>query len=407
MKGRGAMGSSRAFFAFLMLAAAAASTACSSRNLRKRATFPDAPVERGIAYSTRPGNPDAGVDPVEFATPIVTENLILMPSETEGLEARDRYTFTRKWRLPVKNGVGSQPALEGNTLYFGGGDGRFYAVDVDMGTVRWHYETKAPVFAKPLVAGGRVYFMASDDVLYALEKETGKWVWHYKRTVSMPTTIRGNPTPVLDGDRLLAGFSDGYFVAVGAKDGNLRWETRIHRGTKFTDVDAEAVVDGKQVFVPSYDGGLYALDRESGRVLWFTDVGGSKKVVLDEGEGKILYLAASDGRVLSVDRDSGKVNWVFELDQGTPTEILLKGTYLVFGSSRQYLYVIRKGDGSLAYRFNAGLRSGFFGSPVAAPPLQEKNAPEEFYIYSNFGTLYGFQWKRPMKEQKALFGISI
>ena len=389
-----------------LLAVAILSSACSSRNLRKRATFPAAPVERGVSYSTRVNSPDAGVDPVEFAAPLITENLVILPSETAGIEARDRYDFSRKWRLAMKNGVGSQPVLDGGTVYFGASDGRFYAVDVDLGIVRWHYETKAPVFSKPMVAGNRVYFMASDDVLYCLEKDTGKWVWHYKRTISTPTTIRGNSTPVLDGDRVLAGFSDGYFVALGAKDGNLRWETHVHRGSKFTDVDAEAVVDGKQVFVPSYDGGLYTLDRESGRVQWFTDVGGSKRVVLEEG-GKTLYLAASDGRVLSMDKESGKVNWAFELDLGAPTEILMRGTYLVFGSSRQYLYVVRKGDGSLAYRFNAGLRSGFSGAPVAAPLKQEKNPAEEFYIYSNFGTLYGFSWKRPAKEQKALFGISI
>ncbi len=367
------------------------SAACSSRNLRKHATFPDAPVDRFLTYGTRTEFPAAGEDPVEFATPVVTDHNYIIPSETRGIEARDRVLHSQRWHMPVANGVSSQPLHDADTIYFGANDGYFYAVDADLGSVKWRYETKSPVYAQATVQKGRIYFVASDDVLYCLEQDTGRWVWHYKRTVSAGTTVRGNAVPLLDRDRALLGFSDGYFAALNAKDGNLLWETRIQRNTKFMDVDAEAVIDGNQIFVASYDGGLYALSRDNGRVLWFTDVGGSKKVLLDEREGsKDLFLPTSDGRVLSVNRETGKVNWAFELDLGTPTNVIAHGIHLVFGSSRQYLYVIRKGDGGLVYRFNAGMRSGFFGSPVVAP----SGTGDEFFLYSNFGNLYGWRWRK-------------
>jgi outer membrane protein assembly factor BamB len=378
------------------LASAALSGACSSRNLRKHATFPNAPVDRFLTYGTRTEFPNTGEDPVEFASPVITENNYIIPSETRGIEARDRNLQSLRWRMAVAGGVSSQPLYDADTVYFGGNDGQFYALDADLGSVKWKYETKAPVYAQAAVQKGRIYFQASDDVLYCLEQETGRWVWHYKRTISASTTVRGNGVPLIDRDRVLIGFSDGYFAALNAKDGNLLWETRIQRNTKFMDVDAEAVVDGNQILIPSYDGGLYALSRDNGRVLWFTDVGGSKKVLLDDAEGsKSLYLPTSDGRILSMNRETGKVNWAFELDLGTPTNIIDHGIYLVFGSSRQYLYIVRKGDGGLVYRFNVGLRSGFFGSPVESP-----NGGDEFFLYSNFGNLYGWRWRK--ENPKAL-----
>ena len=142
------------------------------------------------------------------------------------------------------------------------------------------------------------------------------------------------------------------------------------------------LIDGDRIFVPSYDGGLYALERSKGKLLWYIDVGGSRKVVL---EGKQLYLASSTGQVLSVNKDSGRIAWRFEIDNGTPTSLVLHENFLAFGSSQQYFYAIHKGDGSLAYRFNAGHRSGFVSSPV--------QSERDIFAFSSFGNLYVFRWK--------------
>jgi outer membrane protein assembly factor BamB len=370
--------------------------ACTSRDLRRGVTYPNAPLKRTVTFGTRTVTPMAGELPAEFATPLVSRDLIYLPSETKGLMALDKELHSLRWNFAIKNGVSSQPVIDDNMIFFGGHDGKFYALDADTGAQIWQYETKAPVYSRAAVNKGAVYFMASDDTLYALEQKTGKWLWHFKRTVNMPTTVRGNSTPFIDRDKVYVGFSDGYFAAFNTKDGNLSWETRIHKGAKFTDVDAEPVSDGTKFYVPSYDGGIYALDRNNGKVLWFADVGGAKRVLLDDNS-KALYLPSSDGRVVSLDRETGRVNWVFELDAGTPTALAANGIYLMFGSSKQYFYVIHKGDGSIAYRFNVGLRSGFYGAPVHVS--KDLNSRDMTYIYSQFGNLYGFQWKAVKVEK--------
>jgi len=272
----------------------------------------------------------------------------------------------------------------GHTLFFGANDGYFYALDAEFGRILWRYETKLPVYAKPTLAGGKIYFTTSDEVVFCLDQNSGKWFWHYKRTHNIGTSIRGNSSPTIDGKHIIVGFSDGYVVALGAKDGNLVWERKIHSGKRFMDVDASAVADGSTLFMPSYDGGLYALDRTTGKILWKVDAGSAKKVLLDPRDSKSLYVAASDGTVVALNRSSGRILWKFELDAGTPTELVLKDNYLAFGSSVQYFYVIHKGDGSLAYRHNVGLRSGFVSNP-----FQSEN---ELFLMSNFGNLYVFRW---------------
>lgn len=369
----------KALLASLMLAGALGG--CGSRNLYKNTRIENPPLERTFVHMTRTQNPEAGVEPTEFGSPAATSDTVFVSSETNGIEAFERSTFRRRWHLPIKNGVVSEPIIENGILYFGGNDGNFYAVDAEFGRVLWKYETKAPVYGRPALIGQRVYFLASDDVVHCLDQSNGKWVWHYKRGGNYITTVRGNSSPVVSDGFAYVGFSDGYLVALDAKDGNLRWEQRIHKGTKFTDVDAMVQLDGDRLYIPSYDGELYALNRQSGKVLWHIDVGGSKKVLIDGGT---LYLGASSGNIMSINKDTGRIGWKFELDQGTPTNLVQHENYIAFGSSQQYFYAIHKGDGTLAYRFNAGLRSGFFSSPV--------QSGNEIYALSNFGNMYVFRW---------------
>jgi len=181
-------------------------------------------------------------------------------------------------------------------------------------------------------------------------------------------------------DIVYVGFSDGYMAALNALDGNLKWESRVNTGAKFTDVDATPLLDADNIYIPSYDGALYVLNRNTGSVRWHVDFGGSKKVII---EGGVLYLASSDGCIYSLNKDSGRVQWKFELDRGAPTSLLVYSDYILFGSSQEYFYAIQKNTGKLAYRFDSGLRGGFVSSPVLAG--------DEIYALSNFGNLYVFK----------------
>lgn len=374
-----------------ILALALSVLACGSRNLYRNADTRKAPFDRGFIYQTRIVDPDAGVEPVEYASTVVTADTVYVSSETKGLEAFSRSNFARKWVHSVKNGIGAEPVYvpsasnessSSGTLFFGANDGAVYAVDADYGRLIWKFETKNPVYAKPTVVGGRVYVSSSDDTVYCLDQGTGKWVWHYKRSGNYVTTVRGNSSVAIADGKAYVGFSDGYLVSLGAKDGNLLWQTKIHTGSKFTDVDGTPVVDGARILVASYDGGLYSLDKASGKIQWKVDVGSTKKILLDKDS---MYAASNDGNIYALNKESGRVLWKFELDNGTPTNIVQYGNYLVFGASQQYFYAIFKGDGSLAYRFNSGMRSGF----VSTPYISQK----EIFILSNYGNLYVFRDK--------------
>lgn len=325
----------------------------------------------------------------EYSNPIVVENTLIFGNQSIGLVALYPTINQQRWFLPIPNGVMSELLADHGSVYFGGGDGRLYSVNAETGRVNWSYDVRNPVISRPTVSGGKVFVTTSDDTVYAFDASTGKWLWHYRRRSAPNATILGASAPLVEGNEVIVGLSDGFMVALSAPDGALKWEKKLHQGTRFTDVDAHPVLDSGVLYIPSYDGALYALNRKGANVIWRLDTGGSKTVAV---EGQKVYLPSSDGNIYSIQANSGKVLWKFELDHGVPTRLAVTERYLIFGSSYQYLYVIEKETGKAVYRFNVGYNSGFSGAPVF------DSKTRRVYFLSGAGNLYAFSLRDPKQK---------
>jgi len=325
----------------------------------------------------------------EYSNPVLIENTLVFGNRGIGLVSIYPHVNQTRWTLPIKGGVISELTVDRGSIYFGGGDGFLYSVNSETGKANWRYDLRNPIISKPTVSGGRVFVTTSDDVVYAFDAGTGKWLWHYRRRSSQVATIRGASEPLVDANEVLAGLSDGFLVALSVEEGQLKWEKKLHSGTKFTDVDAHPVLENGIIYIPSYDGALYALKRQGGDTIWRFDAGGSKDAVIDD---QTLFLPSSDGTVYALQKSNAKILWKFNLDGGVPTQLIVTDKYIVVGSTFQYLYVLEKDSGKGVYRFNAGFESGFSGSPAYDPSSQR------VYALSGAGNLYSFQFRQPPKK---------
>jgi len=89
----------------------------------------------------------------------------------------------------------SQPAVADGTLYFGGEDGKFYAVDAKSGATRWTFTLppKHVVRDGPSVAAGRVYFGDLGGTVRALDQRTGHLLWQYQTDDNPYATATSSP----------------------------------------------------------------------------------------------------------------------------------------------------------------------------------------------------------------------
>ena len=152
-----------------------------------------------------------------------------------------------KWvfAVPTATGAQSQPAVVGNTLYFGGTNGVFYALNATTGKLRWRFNTARivhvasnPLRDGPAVSRGVVYFGDNKADLFALDARTGKLRWIVKLDSHPAAVITGSP--VVYHGRVIVGVSSveelfalvpaypcctfrGSLVALDAQTGRLLW----------------------------------------------------------------------------------------------------------------------------------------------------------------------------------------
>ena len=167
---------------------------------------------------------------------------------------------------------------------------------------------------------------------------------------------------------MLTGFSDGFLVALGARDGDVLWARSLAGpAEQFMDVDATPVVIGDTVVGASYGSGLTGLDLRDGRPLWRLGVPGVAG--LEAVAGK-LYFANSETGLNAMDAQ-GNILWRQGGGRGGGKNPELWGDvtaplpvkdYLLVATSKAGLFVAEKAGGALVRAFNPG--GGLCSRPV-------------------------------------------
>jgi outer membrane protein assembly factor BamB len=226
---------------------------------------------------------------------------------------------------------------------------------------------------------GKVLAISSSDDLYALGETDGKERWHYSHRGDEKMTVRGTASPVVFGNEVFQGFSDGYFVALGAAQGRELWKRKLAVRSRFYDIDFTPYVDEQLVIVATYDGSLYSLDRLTGNTKWLFPIGSYSGPLV---EGDVLYVPGLDRNFYALDRDHGQVKWKVEFEGNVGMEPVKVGDYILLPTSGDPQYLIDPKAQKIAW--SGSLGTGSFGGASADPDGW-------FYTLSNYGNLYSFQ----------------
>lgn len=316
--------------------------------------------------------------------PLLIDKMILQANAVDGLVAFDRTTGKQLWRMNLAGGAEGGVQVVGERVFFGSSNGRFYCLQLGNGREVWSVPVRAETLAPPSVEKGVVYFQSGAEIVYALDAQTGKQLWSYNRQVTANLSIRATTRPVVAGETLLVGFSDGYLVALRKRDGGVLWERKLGKSNRFQDVDSTPVVSGNSIFVSSFDAALYSLNLEDGKINWVVDEGGYVPVTVGSGNfSDRLFYSTATGKILTIDKQSGKALQTIALKKGIATQPALYKNYLIYGESEGDLVVADLQGGRPLARFSPG------DGLVSRPSIREDSG--EIYFISNAANLYALR----------------
>lgn len=246
-------------------------------------------------------------------------NRRFVPATAAGIDRDNVAGLELAWSLafPKVTDMRSQPAIIGDTMYFGDKTGKVYAIDRRSGCIRKHTEVLSGIRSAITVAtlaSGKKLLVFADSMasIYALDPDTLKTVWQQAARIYETSVITGSISyhndrlfvPVSSYEVAVSGSpshvcckSHGGVIALDATSGRELWQWH---GT------ADATLQGQ-----NRDGGdIYG---PSGVSVWSTPAVDPKRNRIYIGTGENLSHPVTDtsDAIIALDMDSGALAWRF------------------------------------------------------------------------------------------------
>jgi outer membrane protein assembly factor BamB len=280
---------------------------------------------------------------------------------------RFRPPFRRLWVFGARNLVEFPPAVAYNRLFFTNNSGVMFAVGAKNGGRAWRWRSGRCTASSPAVAGSLVIqvFLARrpcnregaklDGLVVAFYVGSGKVRW--KRRIGPSET-----SPLVAEGRVFVGDWNGNVWALSSNTGRVLW--RFHAGGQIKSGLAYA---SGRLFFGSYDHRVYSVNARTGRLVWRASAQerlGSQATFYSTPSvayGRV-YIGGTDGKVYSFGAASGKLRWT----QGTGGYVYASPAVyrrrVYAGSYSANFYALDAATGDIAWTFRAN--GPISGSPT-------------------------------------------
>src|SRR5260370_19492028 len=229
------------------------------------------------------------------------------------IRALDNKTGKVKWSYDIRKD-GEQSQFHGDPLVTDelvilapdGNIGHVYAFERSTGTVRWKYRVDERGVASDIARlEGNVYAVTLGDELVSLDLKSGKPNWTFRGGYSGQDCLTCS-SPVAAEGQVYFGGLDGFAYALNAQTGKLIWKRDL--GAKVT---TSAAIRGRDLYLGTAKRHLYRLNIDSGEVLSDSATDAAPNGHLTVADGSLVVFLG-DEIFASFDLDLKKLRWSVE-----------------------------------------------------------------------------------------------
>jgi outer membrane protein assembly factor BamB len=271
---------------------------------------------------------------------------------------RFRPPFRRKWVFGARNLVEFPPAVAYDRLFFTNNSGVLFAVGTKTGGRAWRWKSGRCAASSPAVSGQLVIqvFLARrpcnrtgsslNGLVAAFYAGSGKVRW--KRIIGPSET-----SPLVAEGRVFVGDWNGNVWALNANTGAVLW--RFHAGGQ---VKSGIAYSSGRLFFGCYDHHVYSLNAHTGRLVWRASAQqrlGSQATFYSTpavAYGRV-YIGGTDGKMYSFGAASGKLRWSQSTGGYVYSSPAVWERKVYVGSYDHYFYCLDAATGDVRWRFRS------------------------------------------------------
>ncbi len=256
------------------------------------------------------------------ASPVIGGGRLYAVDSSGVIHAFDATSGARVWSHTIQVSgdlrdatFGGGATFANDVVYATSGTGDVVALNAASGAEIWRKKPAGPLRGSPTVAFNSVYVMTQDNQIHALNVADGEPLWQ-DAAASGQSGVFGVAAPAAAQGSVIAGYSSGEVVAYRYENGRVLWSDALARTSvstqvgALTDVDADPIISGGQVFALGQGGRMAAYELTTGQRIWDLTLAGISTPAL---AGEWIFTLTDDARLLAIARGTGRVRWVTQM----------------------------------------------------------------------------------------------
>jgi outer membrane protein assembly factor BamB len=295
---------------------------------------------------------------IVYASPVVTDGYVFVPSYDGKLYAIDEYTGSLIWTFTTGSNIVATPAVGNGIVYLASKDFTVYALDENTGSMLWRISNVAAVVSSPVLADGKLFYgtlyspSAGRAEFLALNPQDGTVFW--RQTIS--DYIEGSAA-VSNGLVFfgIGALSNAVVVALNETTGKSVWNYNTAVPTTITT--SPAVAYGN-VYVGLDSTRFLALNHITGSLVWSFNTPNGSNATTPAIYNGVVYFGTGRGIVYARNATTGVQIWSYTTPTGgavTSSPALALGSKtLFFGSNDRYMYALNMMTGAFLWRYLTG-----------------------------------------------------
>ena len=273
-------------------------------------------------------------------------------------------------------------------IYIADNIGFIYAISSESGKLIWLKNYEIPLKSNIKIFDNKIFVINQDNRLLCLDTEKGSKIWDVRSISSFIKSQNFLALAISKEGDLITLNSSGDLLKVKANNGQVYWSLNTTSPTAALDnvffKSSEIVISDNDIIF-SASSLIFSINLSNGYLNWQIDIGTKNTPIID---GNNIFLISDNGYYVNLDRNSGKIIWSTNIlkilkkkKQMTQITGFIMGSGKIYATTLNgYLIVCSAVSGNIEY-FKK------IGNQITAAPIINDGS---LYILTENSRILGF-----------------
>jgi outer membrane protein assembly factor BamB len=289
------------------------------------------------------------------AAPVIYDNKILLCDMVGRINCYDNQKGKKLWEYQLDNSIVSTPAVVDGKALIISVDGRIYFFDIETGKIKWQTKFNFPIIGTPVIIGDTAYIGTSEYSFCAIGLNSGNELWSFKDIKAHIESV-----PVINDDKIFIASWDGYLYSLDRRTGKLIWKWSEEKPNfYYAPAACIPVISNNKIFITEPNKYLTTINIESGKTIYRSNlhpswesigISSDKAHVFVKGLTDTLFCYSSAG-------DSLKLEWFnvlgYKFDT-SPVPVIEKNGSVYVAAGNGFLYCVDEKTGKFKWDYFLG-----------------------------------------------------